>query len=235
MQETGFTPKRLAEQLGVSTTTLRRYEELGLIPDVPRTDSRRRLYTGPHFLAFTAIRKLLKGYGVPVVYEAMQLQKAGRTVEALWLFNREQFNMQEEKRRVEEMLMMIRKSDFSLFGNVTIKDSMTIGEVAELAGVNPSAIRFWEQEGLFQSKRNEDNGYRLYTQAELRSIIVISSLRKTVYFIDHMKQLLHDLDNRSFAKVERSFRLALQKLDEQLMLQCQGIAAFMAYTAAGEP
>ncbi|WP_141639198.1 MerR family transcriptional regulator, partial [Paenibacillus riograndensis] len=31
-----FTPKQIAKRLQVSTTTLRRYEDLDLVPDVPR-------------------------------------------------------------------------------------------------------------------------------------------------------------------------------------------------------
>ncbi|WP_338114629.1 MerR family transcriptional regulator [Paenibacillus faecis] len=106
---------------------------------------------------------------------------------------------------------------------------MTIGEVAEIAGVNPSAIRHWEQEGLIVSKRSGENGYRLFSLAELRKIIVISSLRKTIYYMDHMKQLLNELETQDFAKVERSFQLASHKLNSRLTLQFQGIAQLMKY------
>jgi len=47
-------------------------------------------------------------------------------------------------------------------------DSMTIGEVAQIAGVKTSAIRHWEQEGLIQSRRNKENGYRVFTRTELK-------------------------------------------------------------------
>ncbi|MNJ67240.1 HTH-type transcriptional regulator CueR [compost metagenome] len=106
---------------------------------------------------------------------------------------------------------------------------MTIGEVAEIAGVNPSAIRHWEKEGLITSERNLHNGYRVFTSRELRKIIVISSLRKTVYFIENMKQLLDDLDMKNLASVEKSFELAMKKLNQQLIFQYQGIAEMMNY------
>lgn len=106
---------------------------------------------------------------------------------------------------------------------------MSIGEVAEIAGVNPSAIRHWEQEGLVRSERNHENGYRIFTITELRKILVISSLRKTVYYIENMKQLLKDLDKQSYGKIERSFRLALENPDKQLFQQYKGIAELIKY------
>lgn len=98
---------------------------------------------------------------------------------------------------------------------------MKIGEVAAIAGVNPSAIRHWEKEGLIRSMRNPENGYRAFTSRELKKIIVLSSLRKTVYFIESMKQLLEALETHDLAAIERSFKMALQRLDDQLKNQME--------------
>ncbi|WHX47024.1 MerR family DNA-binding transcriptional regulator [Paenibacillus woosongensis] len=224
-----YTPKQIAKQLNVSTTTLRRYEEQGLIPDVPRTASNRRCYTPIHRQAFITIRTLLKGYEIPVVYNSMRKMKQGHAEEALWSINQQLHDIQVEKQRVESILTMIKHADFSKYRNYKITDAMTIGEVAEIAGVNPSAIRHWEKEGLIRSIRNLHNGYRVFTPRELRKIIVISSLRKTVYFIENIKQLLDDLDTKNLASVEKSFELAMRKLNQQLIFQYQGIAEMMIY------
>jgi DNA-binding transcriptional MerR regulator len=227
--EAAYTPQRIAEKLNVSTTTLRRYEEQGLIPDVPRSASNRRCYTSTHLQAFVTIRALLKGHDIPVVYEALRKIKNGQIVESLWLINAQQHNIQMEKQRVEEVLTMLKQTGFSGFRNMKVSDAMTIGEVSAIAGINPSAIRHWEKEGLIRSRRNEENGYRVFTSHELRKIIVISSLRKTVYFIENMKQLLDDLETQTMASIERSFQLALKKLNDQLTLQYHGIAELMRY------
>lgn len=224
-----YTPKQIAKKLKVSTTTLRRYENQDLIPDVPRTASNRRCYTSIHVQAFVTIRALLRGFEIPVAYDAMRKIKNQDIEYALWLINQQQHNIQAEKHRVEEVLRMLRNADFSKFSHLNVTDSMTIGEVAQIAGVKPSAIRHWEQEGLITSERNKDNGYRVFTLTELRKIILISSLRKTVYFIDNMKQLLNDLETQHYEQVERSFQLALQKLNSQLMKQFLGIAELMKY------
>ncbi|MDM5154989.1 MerR family DNA-binding transcriptional regulator [Bacillus sp. DX1.1] len=224
-----YTPKQIANKLKVSTTTLRRYEEQSLIPDVPRTTSNHRYYKPIHFQAFITIRSLLNGYDIPVVYDVMRKIKNGDIENALWLVNNQQYNIQVEKHRIEEILTMITSADFTKYKNVKITDYMSIGKVAEIAGVNTSAIRHWEKEGLIHSERNKENGYRIFTVLELRKILVISSLRKTIYYIENMKELLNDLDTQSYTKVERSFQLALQNLNNQLTMQFKGITELMQY------
>ncbi|MEK4295559.1 MerR family DNA-binding transcriptional regulator [Paenibacillus sp. FSL R5-0914] len=224
-----YTPTMIAKKLNVSTTTLRRYEDQGLVPEVPRTPSNRRCYTDIHVQAFITIRALLQGYEIPVVYDVMRKIKARQIEDALWSINQEQFNTQTEKHRLEDVLRMFRNADLSKYNDLEVTNAMTIGEVAQMAGVKPSAIRHWEQEGLITSNRNKDNGYRVYTITELRKIILISSLRKTVYYIENMKQLLNEIETQNYKKVELTFELALQKLNSQLMKQFLGIAELMKY------
>ncbi|PEQ75549.1 MerR family transcriptional regulator [Bacillus cereus] len=224
-----YSPKQIANVLNVSTTTLRRYEEPNLIPVVPRTESNHRFYTSIHFQAFITIRALLKGYDIPIVYKVMRMIKNVKFEEALWLINEQQFNVQVEKKRVEEILNMIQNADFTKYKNVELNERMSIGEAANIAGVNTSAIRHWEHEGLVHSERNKENGYRMFPISELRKILVISSLRKTVYYIENMKSLLDDLETLDYGKIERSFQLALENLNNQLLLQFKGIEELMKY------
>ncbi|MBW4082216.1 MerR family DNA-binding transcriptional regulator [Paenibacillus sp. S150] len=224
-----FTPRQIAQKLQISTTTLRRYEDLGLVPDVHRTASKRRIYTSVHVQSFLALRALIKGFDVPVSYEVMSLLKKGHVEAALWKINLHQHNIQVEKQRVEEVMSLIQKTDFFKYRNVPVTEEMKIGEVAAISGVNPSAIRHWEKEGLIRAKRNPENGYRVFTSRELKKIIVLSSLRKTVFFIDTMKQLLDALETHDLTTIERSFKVALQKLNEQLKKQMIGVSEMMRY------
>lgn len=224
-----FTPKQMAGRLHISTTTLRRYEELDLVPDVPRTASHRRYYTSVHAQAFLALRSLIQGFGVPVAYEVMNFLKQRHIEQALWMVNRQQYSIQAEKQRVEEIMALIHQTDFSMYRNIQVSDELRIGEVAVMTGVNPSAIRHWEKEGLIRAERNPANGYRVFSARELKKIIVLSSLRKTVFFIETMKQLLEALEVQDLAAIERSFQVALQKLNEQLEKQMIGIAEMMGY------
>ncbi|MBP1917105.1 DNA-binding transcriptional MerR regulator [Lederbergia galactosidilyticus] len=224
-----YSPKQISEYLNVSTTTLRRYEEQGLIVDVPRTNGNHRYYTQIHFQAFITIRALLQCYEIPVVYEVMRKIKVQNIKAAFWLINEQQFELEKEKKRVVEILDVIKTTDFKSYEGIKVNDRMSIGQVAEIAGVNTSAIRHWENEGLICSKRDKDNGYRMYTVNELRKILLISSLRKTVYYIENIRELLKDLDTKSFKKIDRSFTLALENLDKKLQKQFFGIGELIKY------
>lgn len=226
---TRYTPKQVADVLQVSTTTLRRYEDQRLLPDIPRTESGRRIYLPIHLQALTTLRSLLRGYDIPVAYEAMRHMKEHRLSEACWLLNRQMHLLQLEKQRTEEVMQLIRQTDFPEILGIKGTSSLSVGEAAALAGVNPSAIRHWEAEGLIVSERNPANGYRMYSVKQLRKIFVIVSLRKTVFFIDRMKVLLDELDSRHFSEVERSFELALHNLDRLLILQMEGAAELVKY------
>ncbi|WP_315793353.1 MerR family transcriptional regulator [Paenibacillus sp. BIC5C1] len=224
-----YTPGQIATRLDISTTTLRRYEKENLIPDVPRTASNHRYYTPIHLQAFVAIRLLLKGYEIPVVYEVMRKVRQGNTMDALWLMNQQLYNSQLEKERMEDIWNMVQQVDFANDIKGGTLDTMTIGKAAEAAGVNTSAIRHWESEGLICSERDPDNGYRMYTRAELRKILVISSLRKSVYNIEHMKELLNTVGTQDYTQINKAFQLALQKLNSQLTLQFAGVKELMTY------
>ena len=55
-------------------------------------------------------------------------------------------------------------------------DELTIGEVASRSGVAPSALRFYEDAGLIDSRRTKGN-QRRYERAVLRRIAVIQAGR----------------------------------------------------------
>jgi DNA-binding transcriptional MerR regulator len=51
-----------------------------------------------------------------------------------------------------------------------------IGEVADIAGVKPHVLRYWESEfGLLSPRKNEGN-QRFYTQKDLQKILMIKQL-----------------------------------------------------------
>ena len=47
---------------------------------------------------------------------------------------------------------------------------MTIKEMEDKTGLNRSSIRFYEKEGLISPDRNKKNGYREYTNQDMKDI-----------------------------------------------------------------
>ena len=54
---------------------------------------------------------------------------------------------------------------------------MNIKEVEKITGLTKANIRFYEEEGLVQPKRNEQNNYRIYTEVEIKRLQEVKKLR----------------------------------------------------------
>jgi DNA-binding transcriptional MerR regulator len=55
-----YRPIDIARKLNISTSTLRIYEDMGIIPPVKRTDSGYRIFTQIHLDYFICIKKMVK-------------------------------------------------------------------------------------------------------------------------------------------------------------------------------
>ena len=96
--------------------------------------------------------------------------------------------------------------------------SLTVGQLAERAGVATSAIRFYESRGLIRSRRTTGN-QRRYEQAELRRVAFIRTAQRVGLSLDEIGEALATLpDNRvptkaDWARLSRAWR---PRLDEQI-------------------
>lgn len=52
-----------------------------------------------------------------------------------------------------------------------LKDFLRISEAAEYLGVSPNTLRNWENAGKIVAQRHPVNGYRLFKQEELDSLL----------------------------------------------------------------
>ena len=96
----------------------------------------------------------------------------------------------------------------------------TIGEVAELFEVNPSLIRFWENEFDFLKPQKNKKGNRLFTKEDIDTIRIIYHLVKEKGYTlqgayDKMKNNRKDVEKQvevidSLQKI-RSFLVDLKK------------------------
>lgn len=66
---------------------------------------------------------------------------------------------------------------------------MKINEVEALVGITKKNIRFYEQEGLLTPRRNSENGYRDYDEAEVASLRRIKLLRKLGVPLEEIRRM----------------------------------------------
>ncbi len=71
-------------------------------------------------------------------------------------------------------------------------DQLTIGELAERSGVAPSALRYYESEGLIASTRTTGN-QRRYQRSTLRRVSFIRSAQRVGLSLEEITEALHTL------------------------------------------
>ena len=69
-------------------------------------------------------------------------------------------------------------------------NGLKINEVEALVGITKKNIRFYEAEGLLTPRRNSENGYRDYGEAEVETLRRIKLLRKLGVPLEDIRQML---------------------------------------------
>jgi MerR family transcriptional regulator, redox-sensitive transcriptional activator SoxR len=95
---------------------------------------------------------------------------------------------------------------------------LTIGQLAERAGVATSAIRFYEERGLVQSRRTTGN-QRRYEQSQLRRIAFVRTAQRVGLSLEEIAEALATLPagrtptKADWTRLSRTWR---PRLDEQI-------------------
>ena len=98
---------------------------------------------------------------------------------------------------------------------------LSIGEVAERAGIAPSALRFYEKERLIHSDRSE-GGQRRYHRDVLRLVAFIRAAQRVGLTLDEIRDALATLPDKKvptaadWARLSRGWRPVLDKRIEEM-------------------
>ncbi len=118
---------------------------------------------------------------------------------------------------------------------------MTIKEVEEKTGLARSSIRYYEKEDLIHPDRDNTNGYRNYTEEDIRHIRKIAYLRTLGISIENIQQVMnHKTELRAViekqaevlggqaAELEKSRSICEKMLEEtELTYDCLDIEAYV--------
>ena len=67
---------------------------------------------------------------------------------------------------------------------------MNIKEVEKITGISSQNIRFYEKEGLVKPLRDDNNGYRVYSETDIKLLKMIKMLRMLDMPVGEIKELL---------------------------------------------
>ena len=90
-----------------------------------------------------------------------------------------------------------------------MKSGMTIGKLAEAAGVGVETVRFYQRSGLLPEPQRPLSGYREYTDGDRRRIRFIKRAQTLGFNLEDITGLLK-LDGPQMCRV--TYDLALEKL-----------------------
>jgi DNA-binding transcriptional MerR regulator len=189
-----FRTGELAKLGGISVQQVRNYEANGFIPPAERGSNGYRLYREKHVMALQTIRALIKGYQWQRAGAIMQAIHQGDPEKAVALIDEFHAQLAHKRVQLEQTLTILRTLATTPISPSTRRSQhLRIGEAAQQVGVRVSAVHFWEQEGLLHPTRDPHNRYRLYDEAQLRRLRVITVLREAGYPFDAVRLALDEL------------------------------------------
>ena len=89
-------------------------------------------------------------------------------------------------------------------------ETLTIGKVAKISGVNIETIRFYERNGLIDEPSRNNYGYRAYTEEIVQQIQFIRNAKNIGFTLNEIKELMMISDSSSIS-CQDIFKMAEEK------------------------
>lgn len=162
------------------------------------------------------------GFGMALIKKIMPMIQQKNFTEALWEVNQFQAALYQKRQQAIQALETLKSDHMEKFMEKRKKKWYTIGEAAKALDVPASTLRHWEKEGLIQPRRDPDNGYRIYDKEDLRQLVIIRTLQSSVYFLDSVRRIMKEINQRSISEVRKIVLDSLKHMDFQIEQQLRG-------------
>lgn len=201
-----YMTSEIAHSIGIHPNTVRLYEDLELIPKPERKENGYRIFTDFHMEQIKFVRIALK---VEVVQNGLRKQAISIIkTSALGNFNKAicltEYYLQQirnEQKNAEEAIAITKKL-LSGGNQETNTTFLTRKEAADYLQISIDALRNWEMNGLLTVKRKQ-NGYRVYTDEDVRRLKIIRSLRCANYSLSSILRMLNTLSRNPEADIRQ--------------------------------
>jgi DNA-binding transcriptional MerR regulator len=183
-------PIDLAREHGLSTQAVRNYEEAGILPPAGRSPSGYRVYAPRHAAALRTFLALIPAHGHATATAIMRAVNEGAVEEALRLIDGSHAQLAEDRRTLEAV-------DLALGGLAPPAEPAPgetfIGPLAHRLGIRPATLRKWQRAGLITPRRDPHTGYRVYTAADVRDVLLAHQLRRGGHGLARIAQVLEQV------------------------------------------
>lgn len=225
-----FTTSEIARSTGIHPNTVRLYEEIGLIPKPERKPNGYRVFTEFHMQQIKFARLALK---VEVLQNGLRKQAitviktsaSGNFDKAINLTERYLRQIRKEQKNAEEAIAITEKL---LSCDIQEQESivMTRKETADDLQISMDALRNWEMNGLLTVKRKQ-NGYRIYTDEDIRRLKIIRSLRCANYSLEAILRMLNTLSDNPEADIREV--IDTPKENDEIISVCDKLLTSLHY------
>lgn len=197
-----YSTSQIAKLIHVHPNTVRFYEEMKLLPPVPRQQNSYRVYNQYHLEQLRLIRiafdsEIASGNLRKMTIEIIQLAAFGKLDNALKKTQDYKAQVDIQKKNAKEAIFIIEsilQNTELCHGAETQKQSRKT--VAASLGITIDVLRDWERNGLIDVPR-DSKGYRMYGIQEMKRLKIIRTLRHAHYSMMAILRMLSQVDKHS--------------------------------------
>ena len=192
-----YTTAEVAKIIGIHPNTVRMYEQWGLIPLAERKPNGYRVFTDFHIEQLKLARivfqiEVLQNGLRKKAVEIVKLSAKRDFDKALSLAQEYRSQIQREQKNAEESIGIAKQ----ILSGPLIEQPLLFKrkDVSDYLDLSTETLRNWERNGLLQVKRKQ-NGYRAYTNADLKRLKMIRTLRLANYSLESILRMLNALES----------------------------------------
>lgn len=210
----------IAKMIGIHPNTVRLYEKLELIPKPERLSNGYRVFTDFHIEQFKLARL---AFQIEVLQNGLRKKivlmiKTSATKDfdtALSLTKEYLSQIRQERANAEEAIKIVKQ----ILSGATEENTHFLKqkEVSNYLDISMDTLRNWEMNGLLSVKRKQ-NGYRIYTDEDIKRLKIIRSLRCANYSLEAILRMIQQSSQNPNVDIRKA--LNTPKADAEIITVC---------------
>ncbi len=102
-------------------------------------------------------------------------------------------------------------------GKGQVMGEFSVGKFAKIIGVNAQTLRYYETLGILKPERDAENGYRRYTDLDVRRVLYCRLYRALGFSLDEIQEYFQFSDLKTIGQKIRQKSQELQRQAEELL------------------